>query len=487
MNEFNTLIEKIKIYNPKLDSSFLKKVFDFTKKAHQDHKRLSGDDYYTHPLAVACVLAELEQDQNTIAAGLLHDAIEDVGVTHQELTDQFGPEVAKMVEGVTKLSQLSFVTREIRQAENYRKMFIAMGEDFRIIIIKLADRLHNMRTLSFLPLAKQKATALETQEIYAPLAHRLGVWRLKWELEDLSFLYLEPKKYEEKRSFVMTSDAKIGLILGLVFIFIIAFVINGLPNFWQKAETSELTTNMVLSRNKQLGIGNQGRKVSLEIIEPAKFVQPEEKMVPQIRYKRRLPQTDVIGRFEKAIETKEKQSKPSETIKPVVVKGAVRKPAGKDLSNKKALSRFHIVAEGESLTSIARNFYGIQKGSKQRSISRIFQANRKVLKSPDRIYVGQKLVIPSLTEPARSKTKGLTSGSIFKKVKSIDKGRISADKRKISQAKWYVVQENDSLWRIAEQHLGSGERYLEIVELNAKTLDDEDNLAVGMRLRMPAR
>src|SRR3989338_8219630 len=188
---------KIKSYNPKAEREMVRRAYEFSKNAHARHKRLSGDPFFIHPLAIAHILAELEQDPLTIAAAFLHDVIEDAEVSRIELAKIFGEEVTRMVEGVTKLSQLTFVSREIRQAENFRKMFVAMGEDVRIIIIKLADRLHNMRTLKYLPPLNEKEIALETREIFAPLAHRLGMWRMKWELEDLAFSFLEPDKYEE--------------------------------------------------------------------------------------------------------------------------------------------------------------------------------------------------------------------------------------------------------------------------------------------------
>lgn len=205
MKEFETLLEKIKKYNPQADLDIVNRAFEFASKAHAGHKRLSGDPYITHPLAVATILADLEQDVLTIAAAILHDVVEDAGISREELKAAFGEEITKMVEGVTKLSQLTFISREVRQAENFRKMFVAMGEDFRIIIIKLADRLHNMQTLKYLPQAKRKETALETREIFAPLAHRLGMWRLKWELEDLAFFNLEPEKYQEIKTKVAES------------------------------------------------------------------------------------------------------------------------------------------------------------------------------------------------------------------------------------------------------------------------------------------
>jgi GTP pyrophosphokinase len=205
MNKIDALLGKIKEYNPGADLEIVAKAYDFAEKAHQGHKRLSGEPYIIHPLAVAHILTELEQDPLTISAALLHDVIEDADVSREDLERDFGKEVVRLVEGVTKLGQLTFISREVRQAENFRKMFVAMGEDFRIIIIKLADRLHNMRTLKYLPPEKQKGTALETREIFAPLAHRLGMWRLKWELEDLAFSYLEPDKYEEIKNRVAES------------------------------------------------------------------------------------------------------------------------------------------------------------------------------------------------------------------------------------------------------------------------------------------
>ncbi len=205
MKEFDHLLERIRAYSPSADLTIVTRAFEFARKAHQGHRRLSGEPYITHPVAVAGVLAELEQDPQTIAAALLHDVIEDAEVSSEELKKNFGEEITRLAEGVTKLSQLNFISREVRQAENFRKMFVAMGEDFRIIIIKLADRLHNMRTLQYLPPAKRKETALETREIFAPLAHRLGMWHLKWELEDLSFSFLEADKYEEIKSKVAES------------------------------------------------------------------------------------------------------------------------------------------------------------------------------------------------------------------------------------------------------------------------------------------
>ena len=188
---------KILTYLPAADLSLIDKAYAFAAEKHKDHKRLSGDPYITHPLAVAEILADLEQDLQTITAAFLHDTIEDADTSIDEISGKFSKEVARLVEGVTKLGQLVYESQEVRQAENFRKMFVAMGEDLRVIVIKLADRLHNMRTLKYLPPDKIKETSLETQDIFAPLAHRLGMWRLKWELEDLSFSFLEPEKYAE--------------------------------------------------------------------------------------------------------------------------------------------------------------------------------------------------------------------------------------------------------------------------------------------------
>ncbi|MGI6527734.1 MAG: RelA/SpoT family protein [Caldicoprobacterales bacterium] len=167
----------------------------FSEKAHANQKRSSGEPYSIHPLAVANILADLGMDVNTIISGLLHDTIEDTGVTREELEEKFGSEVAEMVDGVTKLSRLSYKTKEEQQVENLRKMFLAMAKDIRVIIIKLSDRLHNLRTLEYIDEEKQREKAYETLEIYAPLAHRLGIFKIKWELEDIALRYIDPRGY----------------------------------------------------------------------------------------------------------------------------------------------------------------------------------------------------------------------------------------------------------------------------------------------------
>jgi guanosine-3',5'-bis(diphosphate) 3'-pyrophosphohydrolase len=189
------LTEKIVSYNPEFNKGLLEKAYTLARQAHRGQKRNSGEDFIQHPLAVACILAGLELDTMTIAAGLLHDVVEDTNVTLVDLEKGFGPELALLVDGVTKLSRIEYKSKEEQQVENLRKMFLAMAKDIRVIMIKLADRLHNMRTLKHQTPTKQREVAEETLEIFAPLAHRLGIFKIKWELEDLAFRYLEPEKY----------------------------------------------------------------------------------------------------------------------------------------------------------------------------------------------------------------------------------------------------------------------------------------------------
>ncbi|HYL07212.1 MAG TPA: bifunctional (p)ppGpp synthetase/guanosine-3',5'-bis(diphosphate) 3'-pyrophosphohydrolase [Candidatus Udaeobacter sp.] len=175
----------------------VRKAFDRAAIAHTGQRRLSGEEYVNHPLEVAAILADLELDAETIAAALLHDTVEDTNLTPEEVKREFGPEVARLVEGVTKLGRIALRSDQQQQAENIRKMMVAMAEDLRVVLIKLADRLHNMRTLDPLPDAKRRKISRETLDIYAPLAHRLGIGQIKWELEDLAFRNLEPEAYED--------------------------------------------------------------------------------------------------------------------------------------------------------------------------------------------------------------------------------------------------------------------------------------------------
>ena len=178
-----------------VDIDLIKKAYYFAEEAHKEQKRISGEPYIQHPIDVACILAELGMDTSTIAAGLLHDVIEDTDCSYEEMAKIFNEEIANLVDGVTKLGKIEYKTREEQQADNVRKMLLAMAKDIRVIIIKLADRLHNMRTLKYMSKEKQKIKAKEVLDIYAPLAHRLGMSKIKWELEDLSFRYLHEEEY----------------------------------------------------------------------------------------------------------------------------------------------------------------------------------------------------------------------------------------------------------------------------------------------------
>ncbi|MGH7708042.1 MAG: RelA/SpoT family protein [Vulcanimicrobiaceae bacterium] len=191
------LIAKVRSYDPALDPAWLRSVYDLADRAHEGQQRASGESYIAHPVSVARILAEMEMDQATIAAALLHDVVEDTVVTSDEVAAKFGQEIATLVDGVTKLTRIPYQSKEDAQVENLRKMFLAMAKDIRVIIVKLADRLHNMRTLASLPAAKQQTIARETLEIYAPIAHRLGIWKIKWDLEDLALRYLDSEAYRD--------------------------------------------------------------------------------------------------------------------------------------------------------------------------------------------------------------------------------------------------------------------------------------------------
>ena len=197
LTKFRELMKRIEENRPQDDLSIVKKAYDYSLKHHEGQMRASGEPYLVHPLEVALVLAEMKMDPVAIAAGLLHDSVEDTSVTIVDIRKEFGEQVAHIVEGVTKISKIDFATREEAQAENLRKMMLAMVDDIRVVLIKLADRLHNMRTLEHLQPERQHKIAQETLEIYAPIAHRLGMGKIRGELEDLGFRFLDPAGYEQ--------------------------------------------------------------------------------------------------------------------------------------------------------------------------------------------------------------------------------------------------------------------------------------------------
>ena len=203
----NDILDRVSSYHPDPDLDLIKKAYVYSAKVHQGQIRKTGEPYLIHPLEVAGLLAELKLDEASVVTGLLHDTIEDTLATKEEIAELFGGEISELVDGVTKLSQFTAAnTHEEKQAENFRKMMLAMVDDIRVILVKLADRLHNMRTLEHLSSRQQERIALETMEIYAPIANRLGMGKIKAELEDLCLKYLDPEGYaslsaalEEKR------------------------------------------------------------------------------------------------------------------------------------------------------------------------------------------------------------------------------------------------------------------------------------------------
>lgn len=215
---YKELVDSIRRYHPSDDITMIKKAYHIADEAHKEQKRKSGEPYIIHPLCVAIILADLEMDKETIAAGILHDVVEDTVMSLDELSEEFGEEVALLVDGVTKLTQISWSMDKMEiQAENLRKMFLAMAKDIRVIIIKLADRLHNMRTLQYMRPEKQKEKAKETMEIYAPIAHRLGISKIKIELDDLSLKYLQPDVYYELAEKIsLKKDARESFVESIV-------------------------------------------------------------------------------------------------------------------------------------------------------------------------------------------------------------------------------------------------------------------------------
>ena len=274
----------------------------------------------------------------------------------------------------------------------------------------------------------------------------------------------------------MTSDAKIGLLLGLVFIFIIAFLINGLPRF-RSDNNNELTSTMFNSQNDGFGLGARERKV-IEQNEPIIRYRPVVQIPPTVE-----PDT----RFEMPLPKGPSDRKEIVKVKSV---GPLQSFAtAKETQEPKVQPKTYVVVAGDNLSLIAKKFYGDKEGNRLANIMRIFQTNRRTLKSADKIYEGQKIAIPPLPGPAADKNKieGVLGAGMFERVKSIGKRYLSSDGSKVKRGRQYVVREGDSLWRIADKRLGDAARYAEIAKLNAGILDDEDSLSAGMRLRMPAR
>ncbi len=216
VTKFRELLRDMKENRPNDDLELVRKAYEFSQKQHSGQQRASGEPYLVHPLEVALVLAEMKMDSVAVAAGLLHDSVEDTSVTIVDIRKEFGEQVAHIVEGVTKISQIDFSTREEQQAENLRKMMLAMVDDIRVVLIKLADRLHNMRTLEHLPPERQQKIARETLDIYGPIAHRLGMGKIRGELEDLGFRYLDPIGYQQVHDAVEARRKKGEQFLGSV-------------------------------------------------------------------------------------------------------------------------------------------------------------------------------------------------------------------------------------------------------------------------------
>src|ERR1700741_2881722 len=196
------ILDKVEKYHPGDNLDLIRRAYIFSAKEHKGQVRASGEPYLTHPLEVANLLAEMKMDALTGSVGLLHDVVEDTLTTLEKIEELFGADVAHIVDGVTKISQIPFTSKEEKQAENFRKMLLAMTDDIRVIMVKFADRLHNMRTLAYLSADRREAIARETMDIYAPLANRLGMGKIRGELEDLAFSYIEPKGYQELKEIV---------------------------------------------------------------------------------------------------------------------------------------------------------------------------------------------------------------------------------------------------------------------------------------------
>jgi GTP diphosphokinase / guanosine-3',5'-bis(diphosphate) 3'-diphosphatase len=218
--ELEHLLRRIESYNPQADLHLIRRAYEYSARMHAEQTRESGEPYVTHPLNVALIIAQLKLDLPSIITGLLHDVVEDTKASLDEVRELFGSEVATLVDGVTKVSKITFSSRAEKQAENFRKMVIAMAHDIRVVLIKLADRLHNMRTLSHLAQDRREEIAHETLEIYAPIAHRLGIYWLKSELEDTAFRFINPTAYATLKAHVARTMAEseeyIAAVIGII-------------------------------------------------------------------------------------------------------------------------------------------------------------------------------------------------------------------------------------------------------------------------------
>jgi nucleoid-associated protein YgaU len=293
---------------------------------------------------------------------------------------------------------------------------------------------------------------------------------------------------------LMTSDAKIGLLLGLVFIFVIAFIINGLPSFQRNVNTNELTTSTANAHSNPPGLAAKERKLQ-EVFEEIKVIQnklSKKETSPSaennIRSVTHLPNTTPPKTASRQNLDVRAVSAAQPAPKPIAPKIS-QSPKTRPVKAIRPRARVYVVQEGDNLAEIAKKCYGEEEGNKKSIVAGVFRANRRQLKFPDEIYVGQKLIIPPLSAAEQDKQAKnyLISADKFSKVKAIGQQYLAASKRRIKAAKWHVVQEGDSLWLIAENHLSDGSRYNEIAKLNADILDHEDNLTIGMRLRIPAK
>jgi len=284
----------------------------------------------------------------------------------------------------------------------------------------------------------------------------------------------------------MTSDAKVGLLLGLVFIFIIAFIINGLPSFRSETDNNEDTKAVFARRDDTSALGVGQRKIISEVINPVeRFEQQlEARSEPESQAETRW-QMELPDAVREAGQTVKAES--SEGPQQLSTAKQAEQPKTKPVSNSPLEATIYVVGKGDTLAAIAKKVYGSEAGNKLANIQRIFQANRDKLDSPDQIYEGQKLLIPPLVTSGRSAATGVLDSSLFEKVKSIGARRIAIGTGETKRARSYVVKEGDSLWRIAEEQLGNGSRYTEIARLNASVLEDADMLPVGVRLKLPAK